>query len=551
VALKGLALTRPVGADQVRITSLGAASADNLYTDRFGRIWQERVWPMPFLDAYATALLLPTPDGYVGIVQVTPSLVLRGTQAIMQLMTDQFTASYTGTPAQLQAFLKRTRLLPKPLAQVNLARQPDWLVKTPRFELSVPSKAFPVADDGQIALLTGFFQEGPTLTWDVLSAVFSKDSEGKDTVGLYRDARPPKSAKIELRNQYQAIAERRPPYDQHITRESADVFAINQVIDVPGKRAGFMSSGAVYELGVRLTGTLAYTQASQLLKDSVAGVHILEHGIGEDVEARHEETVSVAGGAGTDTKPPEKLDFYDAANGSFDARYGRDIRSRVLSEDLRQYVMPVIADRAEAARVNQALQNYWASVSALRNNGDLWDAFIAKNRIETKTHTQAVLDKEAQLRKALESPPDDSWVQMSVKLGMAYVEERGEIARMHSNQEPATYIESKGVCVHSPEKSSPSDKPALAKQPHFPADFYPMAARKASVEGYVILAVQVDAEGCAHKKGLVMSSGSDALDEAALSFIDSAEFLPAQRNGTRVAGTYKTNIRFRLSDFQN
>ncbi|HEY2675985.1 MAG TPA: serine protease, partial [Steroidobacteraceae bacterium] len=66
--LKGLDLRRQVGADQVRVTSLGPAKSDVSYTDAYGRKWQERVWAIPFMDAYLVGELLPTPDGYVGIV---------------------------------------------------------------------------------------------------------------------------------------------------------------------------------------------------------------------------------------------------------------------------------------------------------------------------------------------------------------------------------------------------------------------------------------------------------------------------------------------------
>ena len=85
----------------------------------------------------------------------------------------------------------------------------------------------------------------------------------------------------------------------------------------------------------------------------------------------------------------------------------------------------------------------------------------------------------------------------------------------------------------------------------FTADFYPMTARRANIEGLVILAVQVDAGGCGKQKGLAVSSGSEALDNAALAFIDKAEFLPAQRNGKALAAVLRIPIFFRLSDFQN
>jgi serine protease Do len=545
IALKGLAFTRPVGSDQVRITSLGAAQSDAVYTDRYGRIWQERVWPMPYHDVYAAALLLPTPDGYAGMVQITPSMVLRQTQAIMRLMAEQFTVSYAGTPLQWQSYLKRSALLPKPLTRVTLAQKPDWQLKTPRFEFSVPAKTFPVGEQGQIGMMMDFALEGATLTWDVLGASFSKDAEGKSSVGLYRNARPPKMAKQELRNRYADVAERHAPFDQHVMRESADEYVVNQVLDVQGERPGSISSGVVYEVGVRLAGSTAYMEAPQVLQESAATVHILEHGVGEDVEIKHEQTAS------TDAAPPADTDFAAAVNGKVDAKFGHDIRGRTLSEDLRQYIVPVSGDYAEVMKRSQALQDYWKSVPVLRNNRDLWDAFIEKNRLRDQLHRPAVLIAETQLLKALESTPDPEWGRLSIKLAQAYIEERGEIARLHADQLPAAYVERQLPCPKPPEKSSASDRPALAKPLNFTAEYYPMAARKDNVEGFVVLSIQVNANGCGQQKGIAVSSGSDALDQAALGFIDTAEFLPAQRGGARIASVYKTNVRFKLSDIQN
>src|SRR6185437_4223728 len=41
IALKGLTIRRVVGTDTVRVTSLGAATTDSLWTDHYGRRWQQ------------------------------------------------------------------------------------------------------------------------------------------------------------------------------------------------------------------------------------------------------------------------------------------------------------------------------------------------------------------------------------------------------------------------------------------------------------------------------------------------------------------------------
>ena len=44
--------------------------SDVTYLDPYGRKWQERAWAVPdSWTSYVTALLLPTPDGYAGMVE--------------------------------------------------------------------------------------------------------------------------------------------------------------------------------------------------------------------------------------------------------------------------------------------------------------------------------------------------------------------------------------------------------------------------------------------------------------------------------------------------
>ena len=547
IALKGLALTRPVGTDQVRITSLGSAQSDTIFTDRFGRVWQSRTWAVPHQDLYVLVSMLPTPDGYAGVVQIAPAIVLHQTQSLMQLLSEQFTVSYAGTPAQWQAFLKRSALLPKPLTRVTLVLKPEQQLKAPRFEFSVPEKSFHLGEQSRIGLLMGFLKEGPTLTWDALSTEWSEDAEGKSSVGLYRSTRPPSTAKLELRNRYAEIVERHAPYDQKVVRETADQFVANKVLDVPGKRAGSVSADVVYEVGVKLSGPGAYGNASRVLTESISKVHILEHGIGEDAEP-YRETAS-----NRDANPSESPPRSDPAAKrlDLDSVSGHDLRGRKPSDDSHEFIDPVRADPAEASKRSKALWDYWTGIAAERNNRELWDTFIEKNGFHDQLHTPIVLTAESRLLSELKRPPTEEWSWLSKMLAEAYVEERTQIAKSHSHELPKTYIERQLPCPTPPEKSSSNAFPSLAKPVNFTAEFYPMTARRANIEGFVLLAVQVDANGCGKQKGIVVSSGSETLDNAALGFVDSVEFLPAQQDGRRIAGVSRIPIRFKLSAFQN
>lgn len=75
---------------------------------------------------------------------------------------------------------------------------------------------------------------------------------------------------------------------------------------------------------------------------------------------------------------------------------------------------------------------------------------------------------------------------------------------------------------------------------------YPASARKRGIEGRVLLQVEVDAAGLPVLIRLVESSGSEALDRAALDAVRQWKFKPARRANHPIAATVTIPIHFRL-----
>lgn len=556
VVLKGLELTRNVGGDEIRITSLGSARTELTYIDHFGRIWQQRVWALPYRDAYVVGFLLPTPEGYSGMAQISSSAKLRETETILQRMTDQFAVSYVGAPAQWRAFLKRVALLPKVLSRVTLAPKPEWELSTPRFETRILSRVFPLNDQGQIGVINGYVQEGPRLVLDVVGVEWAQDPEEKSTVGVARIARPPKTAKLDLRSTFNDVAARRPPFDGQLLRDKADGYVMSQIVNVPGTQKGKASSDLLYEITVRLSGANAIRDINELLSLVVSGTHILEHGIGPDTEPFQQAPVKTE----RITAGLSMADLAVVANGSEDAIYGQDIRGRMMSEDFRDYVLSGKTsektasrdklDPAQAAKRAAALFDYWAIAPGVIHNRDLWSSFLEHNRLPSAAgHRLSVTEAQAQLVRTLDDgEPGPEWAQRAQNLIDAYVKERVDIAKSRAAEFPAQYSARTTPCPKAAEQKSNTETPNIAPLTRSPEEFYPNAARRAQIQGSVVVAVQVDTTGCGRQRGIVTSSGSDDIDQAALEFIDTAEFFPAQRQGNPVEGIYKTLVRFKIRD---
>jgi len=83
---------------------------------------------------------------------------------------------------------------------------------------------------------------------------------------------------------------------------------------------------------------------------------------------------------------------------------------------------------------------------------------------------------------------------------------------------------------------------------HNPKPPYPLIARRLKLEGIVIVRVLVNPAGKAEIIRLGKSSGSNVLDQAALSAVQEWSFVPAQQGGQPVSAWVDVPIRFRLTE---
>ncbi|OYY66957.1 MAG: hypothetical protein B7Y49_01455 [Sphingomonas sp. 28-62-11] len=115
------------------------------------------------------------------------------------------------------------------------------------------------------------------------------------------------------------------------------------------------------------------------------------------------------------------------------------------------------------------------------------------------------------------------------------------------------------VAAKAPSASAPADPVATGVTPignpgdWFPLDSYPPEARIASQEGRTQFSLDIDAAGRITGCNIIESSGSDLLDSTTCSqLIANGQFKPAlDSNGNPVKGTWKSAMRWRLSDVED
>jgi serine protease Do len=388
LALKALDLERAVGAEDVRVVSLGTATSETMYTDGFGRKYQQRIWALPFEDSYLVGQLLPTPDGYVALLVRADSGELRSVEAVSQLMVGQLDVSYEGTLAQWEAALRRRSLLPDTLAAVRLNRSPLWTLQTGRFTSSVPSDILLLNEKSLLTLVMGFGVDGNHAVWDARGVLWNQDDRRDAAAGLWRRTRPPATAKLELRNGFDSIRSRRPPYDGTFVRESAETVSASIVIDVPGKAPGTVSSDIEYGLSLHLVGYPSLVQADQSLRRLAEATRVTENGLGQDVAATKETGPLDLAFAMLESQMRAKVD-------EINARIGKDLRGKSFEDDIHDFLQQIKSDvgtmqSSEGSREQYLLtatqraswlDSYWTLYPQLQRNRDMWAEFLLKNHL--------------------------------------------------------------------------------------------------------------------------------------------------------------------------
>ena len=560
IAAKALNIMRAVGTDNIRVTSLGAAISDSIYADRYGRKWQQRKWALPYLDFYVLGLLLPTPDGYVAVMQMAPSAAATYSESVLHLAADQMDISYVGTQAQWQSYLHRKTLVAEPLKSLAIDKKTNWVVRAPKFEFQIPDGLFALDDRSTLGISMQYFMDSSKLRWDVVGARWYQDEQDKAYIGLRRKPRPPTTAKSEIRDAFTDMWERRAPYDGQTGRPTSTTFKAIQMLNAPGKASLKSSSDVLYDLSVELEGREVWKQIPEILKRTASDTHILECCIGADVDAlatavqNSPEQVPVLLGA-------KSARAVTLAAGSDDKYRGKDVRGRLMSQDFREYLWnpeekPESQKKGRSGTLAEwnsrynALIEYWVIVPALIHNRDLWNPFLARNKVpEFTRHSLNVSRAEAELQAVLKDhPPGPDWPDAANKLRLAYIKERNVYAEtMLKNREPTSFTARNSDCPPPSTSNSGIVTPSVGSVKHPLDDFFPKVARQDQLEGTVIVLAKVDAKGCAFASAIVSSSGSELLDHAAMDYVQSIEFVPAFENETAVEGRYRTPVVFTLA----
>lgn len=212
--LKGLKLPRIIGPQAIRITSLGDPQGESLHTDRFGRIWQLRHWSLGYTDLQIVTLALPTPTGYVGLVQPATAAGHASVVSSLQLLADYLHASYSGSARQWQRFMVQQDLYPSLLRDVRFDAREDTQVRLTGLDVRIPATLLSLADHSQLNLYIGYASnDGRLLARPAGITLEERPGDEHSWVGVWAQPRPGEQAGTELQKRWHEMTARGTQYD--------------------------------------------------------------------------------------------------------------------------------------------------------------------------------------------------------------------------------------------------------------------------------------------------------------------------------------------------
>jgi TonB family protein len=556
LALKGLDIRRSVGPDRIRVTSLGAAISDTVFTDDYGRKWQERAWAIPYLEAFVVAELLPTPDGYDGVLLLAPSLVRHETHQTARWVAQHIDTRYSGTLSQWQAMLKRVDLLPKSLQGVKLTHRDTWSLETPRVTSSISTDILALNDRSILTLGMAYLDEKPKVGWEIQSIRWELDDRQILGAEVRRSERPPQTAQLAIRNQFDSLAAKRSPYDGSVIRESAEIYSATRILDVPGRERGTVTADLKYAM------TLSFDkyQPPPLMETKFAameqGTRILERSTGNDIAA----VAHTPGdeGAGSDVAAAQQAAISFAQQ--MQSFIGRDIRGREMSDDIRDYMQafnkqlagkpPTDAQKQEVKKTFEWLRGYWINYPALGHNRDMWPEFLRRNRIPGATqHNDQIVALQIALLSSLSAGyPSEASGQRARDLVRAYIEERKIMVRSVPAPEDSELIARRSPCPAPVTAPEGTHTPSFLSTGASLDQLWPVESKRLGEEGSILIRINSSAQGCVERMAIQGSSGSDSLDSTVMRYAESISFKPASKDGKAVETTVTLPVVFKLAE---
>lgn len=230
-------LTRQVGSEKIKITSLGRPILDSTHVDAWQRIWQVREWVVPHINGAVITFSLPVPDGYVTMMQLASANRDYMNLADMKVLSDFVNVDYGGTLGQWKGYLQNQALLPAFFKDVRIDFDYDhrFSYASKRLRLDFTTKLQKITPTSQLTLGVVTVLDHDKFAMDVVDVRVGEDANLNNWVNLQRHMAPSDNLDDDYKSDWRKIIQHQHPYDG-VARNDNDIMEITSVA-VPSSAA--------------------------------------------------------------------------------------------------------------------------------------------------------------------------------------------------------------------------------------------------------------------------------------------------------------------------
>ncbi|MEP7185007.1 MAG: trypsin-like peptidase domain-containing protein [Rhodanobacter sp.] len=229
-------LTRQVGAEKIKITSLGPAMRNATHIDKWQRVWQVREWSVPYINGTVVTFSLPVPDGYVTMMQLAPARRDYMNLADMKVLTDFVNVDYGGTLAQWKGYLHNRALLPALFKDIRIDFDYDqrFSYASKRLRLDFTTQLQKITPTSVLTLGLIAVPEHGKFGMDAVDVRIGEDAHNNNWINIQRHMAPSENLDDDYKSDWRKIVQHQHPYDG-VARNDNDVMRITSVAAHSGK----------------------------------------------------------------------------------------------------------------------------------------------------------------------------------------------------------------------------------------------------------------------------------------------------------------------------
>jgi hypothetical protein len=253
--LKGVYVYRQIGAEKIKIVSMGKAHDEYPFSDAYGRKWTIRTWKQEYNDRMLVVFSLPVPGGCVAMLRIDDTgSVYASHIPDLKTLADFAYLSYYGTFGEWKELIALKDLLPSAFSSIDLKIENDrtFSFMSRRFSASYGPELMHITDKSDLNVRFSYFLDKGKVVWDIDGIVIGDDKSNKISYSVFRNARPPRDLPDSFQSNWKDMEEQKFPFNR-----SAYYKDENTVIN------------SVYRSGPELYYTVGYLANGKMEQDQI------------------------------------------------------------------------------------------------------------------------------------------------------------------------------------------------------------------------------------------------------------------------------------------